>query len=85
MCHQSVGLIQALIEASGISTVSLSMLREITEKIKVPRVLFVPYALGYPLGKPHQPQLQETILFQALQLLTLERPFSGALCADLKL
>lgn len=77
MCHQSVGLIQVLLEAAGISTVSVSLLREITHKVRVPRVFYVPYALGYPLGKPHQPDLQEAILLQALTLLEQDRPESG--------
>ncbi|MEK7486397.1 MAG: hypothetical protein AABZ60_18910 [Planctomycetota bacterium] len=59
------------------STVSISMLKEITKKVKVPRVLYVPYALGYPLGKPYQVDLQEKILLQALKLLELPRPAQG--------
>lgn len=69
MCHQSVGLIQGVIEKSGIPTVSISNLLEITTKINPPRVLFVDTPLGYPLGKPNQPRSQVTILRAALGLL----------------
>ena len=58
MCNQSVGLIQQRIEYAGITTVSISLLREITEKIRPPRALFVPYPLGYPLGEPNNSELQ---------------------------
>ena len=69
MCHQSVGLIQRAIEHQGIPTVSLSLLREITEKIRPPRALFVPYPLGYPLGAPNDPTLQTRIMLAAFALL----------------
>ncbi len=69
MCHQSVGLIQRAIEYAGISTVSISLLREITEKTRPPRALFVPYPLGYPLGEPNNPDLQTRIIRAAFALL----------------
>ena len=70
MCHQSVGLIQRAIESQGITTVSVSLLREITEKIRPPRALFVPYPLGYPLGAPYDTMLQTRIMRAAFTLLT---------------
>lgn len=69
MCHQSVGLIQRAIEYMGITTVSLSLLREITEKIRPPRTLFVPFPLGYPLGEANNTELQTCIIRTALTLL----------------
>ena len=69
MCHQSVGLIQRQIEYAGITTVSISLLREITEKIRPPRALFVPFPLGYPLGEPNNTALQTRILQAAFALL----------------
>ncbi len=70
MCNQSVGLIQREIEFAGITTVSISLLREITEKIQPPRALFVPFPLGYPLGEPNNSTLQTRILQAAFALLT---------------
>lgn len=70
MCNQSVGLIQRAIEYAGITTVSISLLREITEKIQPPRALFVPFPLGYPLGEPDNSELQTFILEAAFALLT---------------
>ena len=51
MCNQTVCLVQAAIERAGIATVSISLLREITEIIRPPRALHVPFPMGYPLGK----------------------------------
>ena len=47
MCNQSVGLIQRAIEYAGITTVSISLLREITGKIRPPRALFVGRSTEY--------------------------------------
>ena len=69
MCNQSVGLIQRAIEYASMTTVSISLLREITEKIRPPRALFVPFPLGYPLGEPNNPDLQTRILRTAFRLL----------------
>jgi hypothetical protein len=69
MCHQSVGLIQRAIEYASITTVSISLLREITEKIRPPRALFVARPLGYPLGEPDNPNLQTRIMRAAFALL----------------
>ncbi len=69
MCHQSVGLIQSLIEKQGIPTVSITLLKEITREISPPRALFVDQALGYPLGEPENPELQRRIILAALFLL----------------
>ncbi len=70
MCHQSVALIQSLIEKQGISTVSITLLEEITRQTAPPRALFVDRPLGYPLGEPDNPGLQQRIILAALSLLS---------------
>lgn len=73
MCHQTVGLVQAQLEREGIVTASLSMMPEITKKIRPPRALAVPYPLGLPLGEPGAHQLQRDILMALLALCTDSR------------
>jgi len=68
MCNQSVGLIASVIEKGGIPTVCLSLLRDVAEKVRPPRTLFVPFPIGYPLGAPHQGELQHSIIRAALDL-----------------
>jgi len=80
MCHQTVGLIAGELESRGIATTTVTMLREITAKVRTPRALAVPYALGYPLGKPGDPELQTRIIRAAFAL--LEAPGPGPLLAD---
>lgn len=78
MCHQSVGLIQSAIEVAGIPTVSITLLEEVTKKVRPPRAMFVDRPLGYPLGAPNDPGLQTRILLAALELLTQPPPVRTA-------
>ena len=66
---QTVGLAQATVEDRGIPTASITMLADITAKIRPPRALSVPYPLGFPLGEAHNVELQTEILRQLLALL----------------
>ena len=50
-------------------TVCLSLLREVSEKVRPPRTLFVPFPIGYPLGASDQSELQHSIIRAALDLL----------------
>jgi len=61
-----VGLIQRAIEAEGIPTISISLNRIITEKVKPPRVLLLDYPLGHPMGNPFEKEIQRQILLEAL-------------------
>jgi len=74
MCHQSVGLIQSVIEKMGVPTVSISLLREVTERVNPPRALFVDFPLGYPLGAAGDATLQTEIIRAALDLLAESSP-----------
>ncbi len=69
MCHQSGGLVQSIIEKAGIATVSISLLTEITQRVKPPRALVVDRPLGYPLGEPNKLELQKRIMLAAFDLL----------------
>jgi D-proline reductase (dithiol) PrdB len=69
MCHQSVGLIQSIIEKAGIPTASVTLLREVTERVDAPRTLFVDLPFGYPLGAANDPSLQTVIITAMFALL----------------
>lgn len=69
MCHQSVGLIQSIIEKAGIPTASVTLFREVTERVDPPRTLFVDRPFGYPLGTPNDAPLQTVIISAMLTLL----------------
>ncbi len=69
MCNQAVSLVAAELERNGIATVALALLREIVERVRPPRALFVPFPLGFPLGRPDDPELQRRVIEAALALL----------------
>ena len=62
-----MGLIQRAIEAEGISTISISLNRAITDKVKPPRALLVAFPLGHPMGNPFDNELQRQILTEGLK------------------
>jgi hypothetical protein len=74
MCHQTVGLVAGALERRGIATTSITMLPEITRKVRTPRALAVPFALGYPLGLPGDPELQSRVIAAALAMLASPGP-----------
>ena len=75
MCHRSVGLVQGELERSGISTVSVSVRPDVTAGMNVPRVAYVRFPHGNPLGEPNRPDQQHLILDALLRLLeTAEGP-----------
>ncbi len=69
MCNQTVGLVAAELERSGISTVSIQLLKEVAERVRPPRALLVPFPHGYPLGAPEEPALQHRVLEAAFRML----------------
>ncbi len=70
-----MGLVARTIEQHGIPTVALSIQRELTEKVRPPRALFLRWPFGHPLGEPFQVAQQRWILREALHALeTLKTP-----------
>lgn len=59
-----MGLIQRIIEAAGIATISITLSRGISHKVKPPRAVYTGFPLGHPFAFPHQ-------RFRQLQLLRL--------------
>jgi hypothetical protein len=68
MCNQTVCLIAAELERRGITTVCIVLLREVAEKVRPPRALWVPFHHGYPLDRPHDPARQRAVIEGALAL-----------------
>jgi len=57
-----VGLIQRAVEEVGIATISVSLSKDITAKVRPPRALYFGSHLGHPIGYPGQVTLQRYIL-----------------------
>ena len=69
MCNQAVGLVAAELERQGVSTVTLQLLRNVAERVRPPRALFVPFQHGYPLAEPGAPARQHGVIEAALRML----------------
>jgi hypothetical protein len=57
------------IEAAGVPTVAISLIRPHSEKIRNPRSLWVPFELGRPLGPADDAPFQTGVIAAALRLL----------------
>ncbi|MEJ7848455.1 MAG: hypothetical protein WKF92_10230 [Pyrinomonadaceae bacterium] len=57
---------QRAIEKRGIPTVSLSVSLDVTQRIKPPRAMFLPFMMGHHFGVPFHTELQKKIILEAL-------------------
>lgn len=62
-----MGLVQRAIEEAGVPTISVTLIPELTRKVRVPRAVHVRFPLGHPLGFPGQAFLQKRILSVMLE------------------
>ncbi len=64
-----MGAASHFLEDEGIATTGISLVRNNTERMELPRFLWVPFELGRPFGAPHEPDFQRRVLRAALGLL----------------
>lgn len=64
-----MGLAAREIEGAGIPTISISIVREITEKTPPPRALYLRFPFGHALGEAGNREQQLAILHLAFKLL----------------
>ncbi len=57
-----MGLLAREIEACGVTTVSLALVRELAIVVKAPRMLYLHWPFGHALGEPGNENQQRTIL-----------------------
>lgn len=69
LCHQSVGLVARAIEAAGIPTMTLAVVKDVVESVRPPRVALYDGEFGCVAGKPNWPEHQRRILDEALRLI----------------
>ena len=67
------------LEAAGIATTQISLVRLHTEKTRPPRALWVSFELGRPFGPPDNAEFQRAVVRAALSLLEAD---SGPLIED---
>lgn len=62
-------MLARVFEEAGLATTTLALIRNHAERVKPPRALFVPFPLGFALGKPNDPAFQHRVLAAAFSLL----------------
>ena len=67
------------LEEAGIATTGISLIREHSQRMRPPRLLWVPFPLGRPLGRPNDAAFQQRVIAAALALLDAD---SGPVLAD---
>ena len=64
-----MGALANYIERAGVATASISLIREQSEAVRPPRALWVPFALGRPLGSADDPDFQKSVIRASLGML----------------
>lgn len=79
MCNQSVGLIQRVLDEAGLSTISITLVREITEMVKPSRALYIRHPFGHTFGDLFDQKMQRRILLDCLKAAEETQP-PGMIC-----
>ena len=69
LCHQTAGLVARSIEAAGIPTMTIAVVKSIVESVRPPRVALYQGELGSVAGIPEWPEHQRRILDESLRLI----------------
>jgi hypothetical protein len=72
-----VGLLAREIEARGVTTVALALVKEVAVAARAPRFLYLHWPFGHALGEPGNVAQQRTVLHDMLSMaLSARRPGS---------
>lgn len=63
-----MGLLAREIEACGVTTVALALVRELAVMVKAPRMLYLHWPFGHALGEPHKRDQQYTVLHDVFSM-----------------
>jgi hypothetical protein len=63
-----VPVLARIVETAGIPTVIVTMLPDIAERFRLPRILGVEFPFGHPFGMPNDPGMQRAVALAALSL-----------------
>jgi hypothetical protein len=62
-----VGLVQRVIEAAGVPTVSIAQVMAIARRLRPPRAIFLRWPFGHALGEPGNVPQQRRVLWEMLR------------------
>jgi D-proline reductase (dithiol) PrdB len=67
-CHQTIGLLARVFERAGLTTVTVTGARDITERVRPPRAGWLNFPLGNSVGRPNERDEQRAICLEILGL-----------------
>jgi D-proline reductase (dithiol) PrdB len=70
ICHHSLAIIQRVLEAASLTTISLTVEPDLMKRVKVPRAMSVDFPPGCPVGEPTDRDKQLKVVREALEYLT---------------
>ena len=70
LCSRTCGTLAHVLEAQGLSTVTISLVSGVSERLKPPRTLYCRFPFGRPLGRPNDPGFQRDVVLATLDLLS---------------
>jgi D-proline reductase (dithiol) PrdB len=70
ICHHSLAVVQCILEAAGLATISLTLEPEMMKRVNVPRAMVVDFPPGCPVGEPADRDKQRKVLLEAIEYLT---------------
>ena len=63
-----MGLLAREIEACGVTTAALALVRELAVMVKAPRMLYLHWPFGHALGEPNKRDQQYTVLHDVFSM-----------------
>lgn len=85
LCHQSIGVVARSIEAAGIPTMTIAVVKDVVETVRPPRVALYNGKVGSVAGIPDWPEHQRRILDEALRLIEpMDQPGIRKLVVELE-
>jgi hypothetical protein len=70
ICNHSLAVIQRVLEAAHLATISLTIEPDVMRLVGVPRAMVVDFPPGCPVGEPTDYEKQRKVLNEALEYLT---------------
>lgn len=70
LCNHSLAVIQRVLEATGLATISLTIEPDLMKLVQVPRAMSVDFPPGCPVGEPTDRDKQLKVVREALEYLT---------------
>ncbi len=75
ICNHSLAVIQRVLEAAGLATISLTIEPDLMKLVQVPRAMIVDFPPGCPVGEPTDRDKQLKVVKEALEYLaTMKQP-----------